>query len=96
MLILVLKRLRAVYMTKGGRDATPPSQNDDCQDYQSLGFTAFKDFSQPSIVSFGHYMPLRCGHNGSFLSIERKVFENHLHAAGLLQGSSINESGYIS
>ena len=45
---------------------------------------AFKTFDHPTTVKVGHFMALRCGHNGSFLSSERKVYEKHLFRAGLI------------
>ena len=54
------------------------------EDLGSLGESAFSTFSMPTTIQVGHFIPLRCGHNGNFLPIERKVYEKHLFKGGML------------
>lgn len=49
-----------------------------------LGRPAFPSMAEPSTCQVGHYIFLRCGHNGNFLDVERKVYERHLIRAGII------------
>lgn len=49
-----------------------------------LGRPAFASMTEPSTCQVGHYIFLRCGHNGNFLDVERKVYERHLIRAGII------------
>jgi len=64
--------------------STESSQGQEDSELGTLGKPAFPTMSAPNIIQVGHYMYLRCGHNGNFLNIERKVYERHLLAAGCL------------
>ena len=64
--------------------STNPSFDEEDEDLGQLGKPAFATMCQPTTIQVGHYIYLRCGHNGNFLTIERKVFERHLHRAGCL------------
>ena len=40
--------------------------------------------NEPETVDVGHYIFLRCGHNGHFLDSEKKVLMKHLVLGGML------------
>ena len=39
---------------------------------------------EPTVTQVGHYLPLRCGHNGNLRKEERKLLMKHLEKAGFL------------
>ena len=57
---------------------------------QGLGRPAFPSMAEPPTSQVGHYMFLRCGHNGNFLNVERKVYERHLIRAGIITNEEHN------
>ena len=72
--------------------STDPSYGEEDLDLGQLGKPAFATMCQPTTIQVGHYMYLRCGHNGNFLTIERKVFERHLHRAGCLSMAQLGRN----
>jgi hypothetical protein len=64
--------------------STDSSLDQEDSDLGALGKPAFPTMCVPSATQVGHYIYLRCGHNGNFLNIERKVYERHLLRAGCL------------
>lgn len=50
----------------------------------TVGAPAFPTMNEPETVDVGHYIFLRCGHNGHFLESEKKVFMKHLVLGGML------------
>lgn len=41
--------------------------------------------NEPETVDVGHYIFLRCGHNGHFLESEKKILMKHLVLGGMLK-----------
>lgn len=72
--------------------STDPSYVEEDADLGQLGKPAFATMCQPTTIQVGHYIYLRCGHNGNFLTIERKVFERHLHRAGCLSVAQLGRN----
>lgn len=62
----------------------------------TLGQVAFPTISEPKTEAVGHYMFLRCGHNGTFLQNERKVLIKHLQNAGILPDSALLRPSILS
>ena len=69
-----------------------PSHDEEDADLGQLGKPAFATMCQPTTIQVGHFMYLRCGHNGNFLTIERKAFERHLHRAGCLSVAQLGRN----
>ena len=40
------------------------------KEYEDVGKAAWETMAEPSTVKVGHYMMLRCGHNGNLLKEE--------------------------
>lgn len=51
----------------------------------TVGSPAFPSMNEPETVDVGHYIFLRCGHNGHFLDSEKKIFMKHLVLGGMLE-----------
>ena len=50
----------------------------------TVGSPAFQTMNEPETVDVGHFIFLRCGHNGHFLDSEKKVFMEHLVKGGMM------------
>lgn len=50
-----------------------------------LGIVAFDTINKPELLDVGHYIFLRCGHNGHLLDTERKVLMKHFLHGGIIK-----------
>ena len=50
-----------------------------------FGSPAFQTINKPDLLDVGHYIFLRCGHNGHLLDTERKVLMKHFLNGGIIQ-----------
>ena len=48
------------------------------------GKCAWDNMSEPDTLKVGHYVFLKCGHNGNLLNEEKKVYLQHLARAGIV------------
>lgn len=72
---------------KAERVAEEPSSEDASRPLPvdvTVGSPAFQTMNEPDTVDVGHYIFLRCGHNGHFLDSEKKVFIKHLIRGGII------------
>ena len=50
-----------------------------------MGKLAFDSLSIPSTIQVGHYLPLKCGHNGNLSQVEKDALERHFVAGKVME-----------